>query len=123
MEYKMMHCYSKNSNLLALIDVNAISEITWHKDGMYIYWRNKVQDYEEIEPTTERAGCIICDWTKVEAVDIETLKYLMKHGSTIILEDTAIYTTDEVLAVYDTIKEQPELTEEDIAEGIKCSLL
>ena len=105
MEYKMMHCYSKNSNLLALIDVNAISEITWHEDGMYIYWRKKVQDYKEIEPTTERAGCIICDWTKVEAVDVETLKYLAKHDTTIILEDTAIYTTDEVLAAYNTIQE------------------
>lgn len=104
MEYKMMYCYSKNSNLLALIDVNAISEITYHKDGMYIYWRNKVQNYEEIEPTTERAGCIICDWTKVETIDIGILKYLMKHSTTIILEDTAIYTTDEVLAVYNTIK-------------------
>ena len=123
MTYKMMHCYSKKSNLLALIAVNAISEITWHKDGMYIYWRNKVQDYEEIEPTTERAGCIICDWTKVETVDVETLKYLAKHDTTIILEDTAIYTTDKVLIAYKTIKEYPELTEEDIAEGIKCSLL
>ena len=123
MEYKMMHCYSKHSNLLTLIDVNAISEITWHKDGMYIYWRNKVQDYEEINPTTERAGCIICDWTKVENISAETMQYLMRHGTTIILEDTAVYTTDEVLASYNTIKEQSELTEEDITEGIKCSLL
>ena len=123
MNYKMMHCYSKHSKLLALIDVNAISEITWHEDGMYIYWRNKVQDYDEIEPTTERAGCIICDWTKVETVNVETMQYLMKHGTTIILEDDTIYTTDEVHAAYNTIKEQPELTEEDIAEGIKCSLL
>ena len=105
MKYKMMHCYSKHSNLLALIDVNAISEITWHKDGMYIYWRNMVQDYEEIEPTTERAGCIICDWTKVETMDIGILKYLMKHGTIVIFEDTAIYTTDEVFAAYNTIQE------------------
>ena len=105
MNYKMMHCYSEHSKLLALIDVNAISEITWHKDGMYIYWRNKVQDYDEIEPTTERAGCIICDWTKVETVNVETMQYLMKHGTTIILEDDTIYTTDEVLDAYNTIKE------------------
>ena len=111
MEYKMMHCYSKNSRLLALIDVNAISESTWHKDGMYIYWRNNVQDCEEIEPTTERAGCIICDWTKVETVSVETVQYLIGHGTTIILEDTTIYTTDAVLTAYNTIKELPKLTE------------
>jgi hypothetical protein len=106
MEYKMMHCYSKNSNLLSLIDVNAISEITWHEDGIYIYWRKIVQDYEEIEPTTERAGCIICDWTKVEKISLDTLMHLHKQGTHIILRDTAVYTTDEVLAAYYTIKEE-----------------
>jgi len=91
MEYKkLMYCYSEKSKLLALIDVNAISEISWHKDGMYIYWRKKVDNCGTI--TTERAGCIICDWTKVKEVLLDKVKSKNK-GKKIILEDNSTYNT------------------------------
>lgn len=119
MNYKLMHCYSKSSTLLALIDIDAISEMTWHNDGMYIYWRRNVIEYDEI--TTERAGCIVCDWTKVKEVSLDTIKYLKDRGEKIILEDTTIY--DKDLDFEMVLYKEPKLTEEDIEEGIKCSNL
>lgn len=110
MNYKLMHCYGKNSMLLACIDVNAITEMTWHEDGMYIYWRKKVQDFDETPVKTDRAGHIVCDWTKVEAVSPDTVEYLMRHRTLVILPDNAVYDSMEVLDNYITIKEIPELT-------------
>ena len=119
MNYKLMHCYSKNSTLLALIDIDAISEMTWHNDGIYIYWRRNVDMCGTI--TTERAGCIICDWTKVKEVSLDTVKYLKDRGEKIILEDTTIY---DIYSNFEMVYyKEPKLTEEDIEEGIKCSNL
>jgi len=119
MGYKLMHCYSKNSTLLALIDIDAICDITWHNDGMYIYWGRNVDDYGTI--TIERAGCVICDWTKVKEVSLDTVKYLKGRGEKIILEDTTIY---DIFSDFEMVYyKEPELTEEDIEEGIKCSNL
>ena len=124
MDYKLMHCYSRKSKLLALIDIDAISEMTWHSDGMYIYWRRNVLEYPEADVTTERVGCIVCDWTKVEGLDQRTVNYLINHGTRVILEDTTIYDWNTIEQLeYIEEKEEPELTEEDIEEGIRCSNL
>ena len=103
MIYKLIHCYNKHSELLALIDINAISEITWHEDGTYIYWRKYVQEYDEV--TTERAGHIVCDWTKVEELTTDTINYLKDHNTKVISKDTTIYNSSiEVSEQYKVVR-------------------
>ena len=71
-----MRCYDVHSKELAIIVNNVISEITWHKNAMYIYWRA----YDEGLKEYLRAGMIACDWTKCETVTNEVWNYIKSHS-------------------------------------------
>ena len=67
MKNKITLCYDKNSREVAAIYNDAISAMTWHENGLYIYWSTWQPEME----TYFRAGCIICDWTLTIAEDDE----------------------------------------------------
>lgn len=87
-------CYSKDSKLIAIIHNNAISEMTWHTNGLYIYWERIIRDYDITD--TQRAGVIICDWTRTELVSQEIYNYIKKTFNVpIITEDNnTVYDND-----------------------------
>ena len=86
---KMMYCKDKHSKLLCLVENEAISDITWHPDGVYIYVDRKCRDYEEVYDA--RAYCIKCNWTKTEYLEETIIEYLKTHDTTVILYDGTIY--------------------------------
>lgn len=85
----MMYCRDKHSNVLCLVECEAISEMTWHNDGIYIYVRRRYRMYDIVEST--RVYNIKCEWTYVEDIGDNIIEYLQKHGTKIILRDDTIY--------------------------------
>lgn len=85
----MMYCRDKHSNVLCLVECNAISEMTWHKDGIYIYVRTYYREYDIVE--SNRTYNIRCEWTHVEDIEDNIIEYLQTHGTTIIFRDDTIY--------------------------------
>lgn len=120
MKYRIMHCYNKNSKLVAIIENNAISEMTWHNDGIYIYARVKTTFYGQI--SSDRSVAIKCDWTKMREVEAPVINYLREQGTPIYMTDDHLY-EEAIECVYFGFNKEPELTEEDIEEGIRCSNL
>jgi len=86
---RMIYCKDRHSNVLCLVECEAISEMTWHNDGIYIYVRRWYRMYDTIEST--RFYNIKCEWTYVEDVEDNIIEYLQKHGTKIILRDDTIY--------------------------------
>lgn len=84
-----MYCKDEHSNLLCLVECNAISEMTWHKDGIYIYVKRRYRMYDEVEST--RIYHIRCNWTLVKETDYNTMVSLQKQGIKIIIRDDTIY--------------------------------
>lgn len=95
-------CYSKDSKLIAIIHNNAISEMTWHSNGLYIYWRRKVQEYNSTD--TQRAGVIICDWTKTEIISQEIYDYVKRTVYVPIITEDNTTICDISDLEYQTIK-------------------
>lgn len=85
---KMMYCRDRHSNLLCLIENEAISEMTWHEDGIYIYITRQYREYEALE--SARAINIKCDWTTTEYLEDNVIRYLQTHGTKVILCDNTI---------------------------------
>ena len=85
----MIYCKDRHSNVLCLVECEAISEMTWHNDGIYIYVRRWYRTYDIIEST--RFYNIKCEWAYVEDVEDNIIEYLQKHGAKIILRDDTIY--------------------------------
>ena len=85
----MIYCKDRHSNVLCLVECEAISEMTWHNDGIYIYVRRWYRMYDTIEST--RFYNIKCEWAYVEDVEDNIIEYLQKHGTKIILRDDTIY--------------------------------
>lgn len=78
--------------------------MTWHEDGIHIYWRKYVQKYDKII-TVERAGCIVCDWTEVEEMPTSIINSLKRLNVEFIFKDTTIYnSSSEVLEQYKIIR-------------------
>lgn len=87
---KMMYCKDRHSNLLCLIENEAISEMTWHEDGLYIYVRRQYREWDEDEVNSTRAYSIKCNWTATEYLEDNIVKYLQTHGTKVILCDNTI---------------------------------
>lgn len=85
----MMYCKDEHSNLLCLVECNAISEMSWHKDGIYIYVTRRYRMYDEVE--SARVYHIKCNWTLVKDTDYNTMADLQKKGIKTILRNDAIY--------------------------------
>ena len=85
----MMYCRDKHSNVLCLVECDAISEMTWHNDGIYIYVRRQFRMYDILEST--RVYNIKCEWTYAEDIGDNIIEYLKKHGTKTILRDDTIY--------------------------------
>ena len=72
-------CYNTHGKLIAIIENEAISAITLHSKGIYIYW-SKYYSYDKSDPEfevrRERAGHIICDYTITEILTEEQFSYL-----------------------------------------------
>lgn len=96
---RLMHCYG-NKGLLACIDTEAISEITWHEECMHIYWRHKYEEYGNI--LTARVGSIRCNWTKVVEVESSVINYI-EQTTPVILKDNTIYSTYDVMNTPDIV--------------------
>ena len=84
-----MYCRDKHSNVLCLVECGAISEMTWHKDGIYIYVRRSYREYDIVD--SDRVYNIRCEWTHVEDIEDNIIEYLQTHGTTIIFRDDTIY--------------------------------
>ena len=84
-----MYCRDKHSNVLCLVECSAISEMTWHKDGIYIYVRRSYREYDIVY--SDRVYNIRCEWTHVEDIGDNIIEYLQTHGTTIIFRDDTIY--------------------------------
>lgn len=99
----IMKCFNTHSKLIAIIENVAISAITLHSKGIYIYW-SKYYSYEPANPdfsvTKERAGHIICDYTIVENISDDVFEYFKEKHDVLIIEN--------------------DLTIHDYAEQIKC---
>lgn len=85
---KATHCYDKHSNLLCIIENDAISEMTWHEDGLYIYTKQLYEEYDEFRSKRNRR--IKCNWTKTEDLDESTIQYLKKQNVLVIFNNEAI---------------------------------
>lgn len=72
-------CYNTHGKLIAIIENEAISAITLHSKGIYIYW-SRYYSYDpsdpELEIRRERAGHIICDYTVTEVLSEGQFSYL-----------------------------------------------
>lgn len=85
----MMYCKDEHSNLLCLIECNAISEMTWHKDGIYIYVKRRYRMYDKVE--SARVYHIKCDWISVKDTENNVIVSLQKKGIKTILRNDTIY--------------------------------
>lgn len=85
----MMYCRDKHSNVLCLVECDAISEMTWHSDGIYIYVERRYRMHDIVEST--RAYRIKCEWTHVKDVGDNIIEYLQKQGVKSILRDDTVY--------------------------------
>lgn len=91
----VMKCYDKHSKLLAIILCSGISGITWHEDGMYIYW----QAYNEYDETWERQGCIICDYTITDSLSPAEFRGYLKASRVPVIKGNEVitdYTADTI---------------------------
>lgn len=84
-----MYCKDEHSKLLCLVECDAISAITWHKDGIYIYVKRWYRMYDEIESV--RVYHIRCNWTFVKDTKYSTILGLQKQGIKTIIRDDTIY--------------------------------
>ena len=84
-----MYCKDGHSNLLCLVECNAISEMTWHKDGIYIYVTRRYRMYDEVKAA--RVYHIKCDWTSVKDTENNVIVSLQKKGIKTIFRNDTIY--------------------------------
>lgn len=84
-----MYCKDEHGNLLCLVECDAISAITWHKDGIYIYVERRYLMYDEVESI--RVYHIKCNWTIVKNTNFSTMVNLQKQGIKIIICDNTVY--------------------------------
>jgi hypothetical protein len=84
-----MYCKDEHGNLLCLVECDAISAITWHKDGIYIYVERRYLMYDEVESI--RVYHIKCNWTLVKYTNSSTMVNLQKQGIKIIICDNTVY--------------------------------
>lgn len=82
--YKMMYCYDKYSNLLCIVENKAITRITLHTDGFYIY----VERNTGYDVILETEYCIKCCWTKTYNMSVSMIKKVSLDTLIIFNEDT-----------------------------------
>lgn len=86
---RMMYCKDEHTNLLCLVECNAISEMAWHKDGIYIYVEKQYRIYDEVE--SGRVYHIKCNWTLVKDTTYDTMLDLQNQGIKTIIRDNTVY--------------------------------
>lgn len=85
-------CMSTKSEIIAVIENGAISEMTAHSDGTYIYSKRYYREYDEPEIMNCRAFCIKAAWTQTKHFSYKAAKRSAELWSVpMILCDTHIY--------------------------------
>ena len=92
MLYSMMYCYDKHSNLIAVIENTAVSEISHHTDCIYLYSERKYVYYEEF--ATGREYAIKASWVKTRRIDSAIVDRLKAKGIPVIFYNDKLLDKD-----------------------------
>ena len=85
-------CRNAKSEIIAIIENTAISEMTAHSDGIYIYSKRYYREYDDWGILSCRAFCIKADWTHTRHFSYKSAKRVAKiQGVPLILCDSHIY--------------------------------
>lgn len=81
--YFLTKCYGPHNKLIAIIQNEAICDMTCHKYGLCIYTKQYYSEYDRDIVKCARKCCIICEYTICERIKSTDVYNYIKSVSTV----------------------------------------